>query len=92
MWAFPHQYQPEAEEGSVVNLDFGTEARWHLLARDHGWVLEEGLAQSARAAITTKMGSAWRQLTGAPTHAGAVTTTGPAHLAHPLLEVRGIIV
>ena len=32
VWAFPHQYQPEAEEGSVVNLDFGTEARWHLLS------------------------------------------------------------
>jgi uncharacterized protein (TIGR03083 family) len=92
VWAFPHQYQPEAEAGTVVNLDLGTEARWHLVRRDHEWDLEDGLADSPTAAINTDMDSAWRQLTGAAAPVGAVTTSGPAHLAHPLLDVRGIIV
>jgi hypothetical protein len=78
--------------GTVVNLDFGTQARWHLVRGDHGWELEGGLADSPAAGITSDMDSAWRQLTGASTPIGAVTTSGPSHLAQPLLDVRGIIV
>jgi uncharacterized protein (TIGR03083 family) len=92
VWAFPHQYQPEVDPGTVVNLDFGTQARWHLVRGDQGWELEGGLADSPVAAITSDMDSAWRQLTGASTPIGAVTTSGPSHLAQPLLDVRGIIV
>jgi uncharacterized protein (TIGR03083 family) len=92
VWAFPHQYQPEVDPGTVVNLDLGTEARWHMARRNHRWDLEDGLADLPDAAITTDMDSAWRQLTGAATSAGAVTTSGPVHLAQPLLDVRGIIV
>jgi uncharacterized protein (TIGR03083 family) len=79
-WAFPHQYQPEVDPGTVVNLDLGTEALWHLIRGDHDWELESGLADSPAAAITTDRDSAWRQLTGASTPLGAATTSGPPHL------------
>jgi hypothetical protein len=92
VWGFPHQYQPQVDAGTVVNLDLGSDARWHLVRRDHGWDLEDRLADSPIAAISTDIDTAWRQLTGAPTPPGTVTTNGPAHLAQPLLEVRGIIV
>jgi hypothetical protein len=54
--------------------------------------VEDRLADSPAAAIVTETDSAWRQLTGASIPPRAVTTTGPAHLAPPLLDVRGIIV
>jgi uncharacterized protein (TIGR03083 family) len=92
VWAFPHQYQPQVEAGTVVNLDLGNEVQWHLVRRHQGWDLEDGLADSPAAAITTDTDSAWRQLTGAYTPSGAVTTSGPAQLAQPLLDVRSIIV
>jgi uncharacterized protein (TIGR03083 family) len=92
VWAFPHQYRPQVDPGTVVNLDFGSDARWHLVHCDHGWDLEDRLADGPDASIRTDMDTAWRQLTGAPTPPGAVTTLGPSHLAQPLLEVRGIIV
>jgi uncharacterized protein (TIGR03083 family) len=92
VWAFPYQYQPQVEPGTVVNLDLGRDARWHLIRGDHGWRLEGWLASSPAGGISTDMDTAWRQLTGAATPPGAVTTYGPAHLAEPLLEVRGIIV
>jgi uncharacterized protein (TIGR03083 family) len=92
VWAFPHQYHPEADPGTVVNIDFGVEARWHLANRDGGWDLETSLAVSPSAAISADMDSAWRQLTGTSTPLGAVIVSGPAHLAKPLLQVRGIIV
>jgi uncharacterized protein (TIGR03083 family) len=92
VWAFPHQYDPEADPGTIVNIGFGSAARWHLVRREHGWDLEDRLADSPSAAITADMDSAWRQLTGAPTPVGAVVASGPAHLAQPLLDVRGIIV
>jgi uncharacterized protein (TIGR03083 family) len=92
VWAFPQQYQPQVDTGTVVNLEFGPQARWHLIRRDHGWELEDGQAGWPAADITADMDSAWRQLTGASTPLGAVTTDGPAHLAQPLLDVRSIIV
>lgn len=92
VWAFPHQYQPQVEEGTEVNLDLGPDSRWHLIRLERGWELEDGLVDSPAAAIITDMDNAWRQLTGAPTTPGAVTTDGPLHLAQPLLEVRSVIV
>jgi uncharacterized protein (TIGR03083 family) len=92
VWAFPHQYSPHAEWGTVVNLDLGRDARWHLVRREHGWELNDQLAESAAAGISTDIDSSWRQLTGSPTSPGSVTIKGPAHLARPLLDVRGIIV
>lgn len=92
VWAFPHQYQPQAEEGAAVNIDFGRDTRWHLIRGERGWELKDRLADSPAAAIITDMDTAWRQLTGAPITPGAVTTEGPLHLVGPLLEVRGIIV
>jgi uncharacterized protein (TIGR03083 family) len=92
VWAFPHQFRPQIEVGTAVNIDFGTDARWHLFRRDHGWDLEVGLDGSPAAAISTDADTAWRLLTGVPISRGTVTTSGPAHLAQPLLEVRGIIV
>jgi hypothetical protein len=56
------------------------------------WDVEAGWLNTPAAAITTDMDSAWRQLTGAYTPPGAVTTSGPAQLAQPLLDVRSIIV
>ena len=92
VWAFPHQYRPEVDPGTMVNIDFGTDSRWHLVRLDDGWDLENGLADSPSAAITADADSAWRQLTGSARSAGAVIASGPADLAQPLLEVRGIIV
>jgi uncharacterized protein (TIGR03083 family) len=92
VWAFPHQYQPDAQSGTLINVNFSGDTQWHLIRHDHGWELMEGLAESAVAAITTDMDAAWRFLTGAPTPTGRVTISGPAHLARPLLDVRGIII
>jgi hypothetical protein len=39
VWAFPHQYQPQVEVGTVVILDLGSDAQWHMLRRDQVWSL-----------------------------------------------------
>jgi uncharacterized protein (TIGR03083 family) len=92
VWAFPHQYHPVAEVGTTVDLNLGTSARWHLVRNEANWELKNGPAASPAAAIVTEMRAAWRQLTGASVRKGKVTTSGPAPLALPLLDVRGIIV
>jgi hypothetical protein len=50
--AFPHQYRRQVEVITAVNIDFSTDAQWHLFRRDHGWDLEFGLAGSPTAAIS----------------------------------------
>jgi hypothetical protein len=92
VWAFPYQYRPEAQTGTVVNLDLGEDATWHLVRTDGGWQLEPGLQGPAAAALTTDSDTAWRQLTGAAVSAKTLLTEGPRSLADPLLDVRGIIV
>ncbi|HTT90663.1 MAG TPA: hypothetical protein VMF65_14010 [Acidimicrobiales bacterium] len=34
VWAYPHQYKPDADTGVRVNIDFGEELRWHLVRRE----------------------------------------------------------
>ena len=92
VWAFPHQYRPEAEPGTTVHLDFGTGGSW-ILTRDAGaWVLDEGAAHHPAASLRMPAQLAWRQLTGLPVPAGRYTAEGDDRLAAPLLAVRGIIV
>ena len=91
VWAFPHQYRPEAEPGTTVHLDFGTGGSW-ILTRDAGaWVLDEGAAHHPAASLRMPAQLAWRQLTGLPVLAGQYVTAGDDSLVSPLLEVRGII-
>jgi hypothetical protein len=90
--AYPHQFRSHADPGTIVNLDLGRGARWHLVGAEAGWDLAADLADSAVASITSDLDSAWRLLTGASTAAGSITVSGPVHLARPLLEVGGIIV
>ena len=91
VWAFPHQYRPEAPQGTAVHLDFGTGGDW-TLTRDAGtWVLDEGTAAHPAAGLRMPAQLAWRQLTGLPVPASQYVTTGNDSLARPLLAVRGII-
>ena len=91
VWAFPHQYRPEAPQGTAVHLDFGTGGSW-TLTRDAGtWVLDEGTAAHPAAGLRMPAQLAWRQLTGLPVPASQYVTTGNDSLARPLLAVRGII-
>lgn len=92
VWAFPYQYRTPADPGTVVNLDLGEPACWHLIRRDENWALEPGLAPSASATLATDIDVAWRVLTGAPYSDSNLATTGPPSLTDPLLAVRGIIV
>jgi uncharacterized protein (TIGR03083 family) len=91
VWAFPNQFNPAADVGTTVDITLG-EAQWHLVRRDDAWELNEGPGDAPVAAIEMDADTAWRQLTGATVRNGAVRITGPAHLAEPLLAVRGIIV
>ena len=92
VWAFPHQYRPEAPQGTAVQLDFGSGGRWRLTRAADSWTLDEGTARSPAAALRMPPQLAWRQLTGLPVPAGAYHTEGDERLAAPLLAVRGIIV
>jgi len=51
VWAFPHQYQPDAAPGTAVQVDFGSGGRWRLTRAAEGWALDEGTAQSPAAAL-----------------------------------------
>ena len=92
IWAFPYQLRTPAETGTVINLDLGKPACWHLIRHHEDWELESGLAPSASATLATDMDVAWRLLTGAPYSDSNLVTTGPPSLTDPLLAVRGIIV
>ena len=92
VWAFPHQYRAAAEPSTLVNLDLGEPARWHLTRGHERWELEPGLAHPASAAIKTDMDTAWRLFTGAPYNHADLATAGPPSLTQPLLAIRGIIV
>jgi uncharacterized protein (TIGR03083 family) len=91
IWAYSNQFNPAADVGTTVDITLG-EAQWHLVRRDDAWELNEGPGDAPVAAIEMDADTAWRQLTGATVRNGAVRITGPAHLAEPLLAVRGIIV
>jgi uncharacterized protein (TIGR03083 family) len=91
VWAFPHQYRPEALRGTTVDLDFGTGGNWALTRDAEGWVLDEGAARNPAASLRMPAQLAWRQLTGLPVPAGQYVTAGDDSLVRPLLAVRGII-
>jgi uncharacterized protein (TIGR03083 family) len=91
VWAFPHQYDAEAPDGTTVQITLGAGGAWHLVRSDGRWVLEQGVASRPAAAIELHETDAWRQLTGLPVPVDAIGTEGPEHLLLPLLEVRGII-
>jgi hypothetical protein len=91
-WAFPHQYRPEAPQGTAVELDFGSGGRWRLTRAAEGWELDECAAQSPPAAPRIPPGLAWRQLTGLSVPVAGYATEGDEALIAPLLAVRGIIV
>lgn len=92
VWAFPHQYRPDAAPGTAVRLDFGDGGHWRLTRAASGWELDEGTAPGPAAALRMPPHLAWRQLTGLPVPAGGYHTEGDVRLAAPLLAVRGILV
>jgi hypothetical protein len=92
VWAFPHQYRPDAAPGTAVQLDFGSGGQWRLIRAAEGWELDEGTESSPAAALRMPPHLAWRQLTGLPVPAGGYRAEGEERLAEPLLAVRGIIV
>ena len=93
VWAFPHQYRPEAAPGTTVQLDFGRiGGSWILTRQARRWVLDEGTAQWPAATLRMAPRVAWRQLTGLPVTAGQYAAQGDDRLVRPLLAVRGIIV
>jgi hypothetical protein len=75
-----------------VRLDFGTGGTWHLTREPGSWILGEGDAGPAVAALRMPADLAWRQLTGLPMPAGQYVAAGDDSLVGPLLAVRGIIV
>jgi len=93
VWAFPHQYRPDAAAGARVVLVFEYSGVWTLTADGAGrWSLAEGAAEGAEATLWLSSAAAWRLLTDASTPADGMRATGPAALVEPLLRVRGIIV
>ncbi len=92
VWAFPHQYDVNAPDGTIVQLDFGTGGRWTLTRSGKGWVLDEGSATAPSALLQMPEAVAWRQLTGLHVHPDRYVIDGTEELLQPLLEVRGIIV
>ena len=92
VWAFPHQYRVEAEEGTTVRVNLGVGGKWTLTRRRQGWELDPGVPEEAAAAIEMSDEAGWRQLTGLGVPRGGVVTTGRPDLVDGLLQVRGIIV
>lgn len=92
VWGFPHQYTAEAPPGCAVWIGITGVGDWTLTRTDDAWTLEEGPTSDPAASVQMTADAAWRLLTGAPYEASQVRIAGPANLAEPLTEVRGIIV
>ena len=91
VWAFPHQFDAEAPDGTVVQVGFDVAGTWHLIRSGHRWTLEPGTAPAPAARLDIPAAVAWRQLTGLAVPEDAMHVEGPDHLVEPLLRVRGII-
>ena len=91
VWAFPHQFDAEAPDGTVVQVGFDVAGTWHLIRSGHRWILEPGTAPAPAARVDIPATVAWRQLTGLAVPEDAMHVEGPDHLVEPLLRVRGII-
>lgn len=92
VWAFPHQYRPDAPAGTRVALGLGAGGTWTPTSDGAGrWELDLGVPAAPAASVHVTDKAGWRRLTGAAPD-GALRTEGPDRLVHPLMEVRGIIV
>ena len=94
VWAFPHQYRPQAAAGTRVSVDLGSGGVWSLLCQgNRRWDLQEGSVEhDVAASLSAGDEAGWKLLTGAVVPSGGVTVNGPNDLLPPLLLVRGIIV
>ncbi len=93
VWAFPHQYRPDASAGTPVALDLSAGGTWTLTSAGAGRCeLEPGTPADPAAAVHATDEAGWRWLTGAAIPAGGLRSEGPDNLIQPLLSVRGIIV
>lgn len=93
VWAFPHQYRPDAPTGTPIALDLGVGGTWTLISTGAGrWELEPGTPVDPAAAVQATDEAGWRWLTGAATPDGGLRSQGPDDLVQPLLHVRGVIV
>ena len=93
VWAFPNQYQADAEPGTTVRLDLDSGGVWTLTCeRVHMWSLSEGGTASAEAAVRFTDNCGWRVLTGAHYSPNELTFEGSVDLCEPLLAIRTIIV
>lgn len=93
VWAFPHQYRPDAPAGTPVALDLSAGGTWTLTSDGAGrWELEPGTPSNPAAAVHATDEAGWRWLTGAATPDDGLQSEGPNNLVQPMLSVRGIIV
>ena len=54
VWAFPHQFDAEAPDGTVVQVGFDVAGTWHLIRSGHRWTLEPGTAPAPPRAWTSR--------------------------------------
>jgi uncharacterized protein (TIGR03083 family) len=93
VWAFPHQYRPEAPEGTRVFVSLGTEDRWTLTRAATRWTLTSGQwSEEPAAQVMASPDGGWKWLTGGIVSSDDVETKGPSDLCGPLMEVRAILV
>jgi len=92
VWAYPHQYDAEADPGTCVAIDLGDDREFVLTRMVDGWELDEATADSAAARIAMSGEIAWRLLTGAAYDSALVDGQGDHDLVRAGLKVRAIIV
>jgi uncharacterized protein (TIGR03083 family) len=93
VWAFPHQYRADSDEGTTVQIDLTSGGIWTLTSQGRRtWSFAEGATASSDASASFGDDAGWRVLTAAAYPAEQVTLSGPPHLVEPLLDVRSIIV
>ena len=92
VWAFPYQYQPDAEMGTQVLLEIESAGTWTLTRAESGWKMDEGPCGSPAARVAMSADAAWRSLTGAFVDPLEFIEEGPVELTDAVRRVRGIIV
>jgi uncharacterized protein (TIGR03083 family) len=92
VWAFPHQYRPQAPEGTTLGLDLGEGRTWTLTCRGPAWELDDGWPQAPTASVVATGDAAWRWLTGGEARSGSIACGGDLALTEAALQVRSVLV
>ena len=92
VWAFPYQYDADADPGARVAINLGDGREFLLTRMVDGWELDESTTNSTAASVAMSGDVAWRMLTGAPYDPAHVEGQGNQDLVQAALTVRAIIV